>query len=161
MAETMPEAAPSQTHQTFKLVDARTGAEGLATGGGCGDGHGHGGHGHGNGDGCGCGGHGRGAKAEGAEAPAEKRGGCGCGGHGHGAPAPVEELEVHAIPRVVRHALLFHAMDVLPVGENIRILAPHAPQPLFDRLAASEKHYRVETLEEGPKDWRYRITRLS
>ncbi|WP_455159449.1 DUF2249 domain-containing protein [Schaalia cardiffensis] len=156
MADTMPEAAPTTTHQIFTLVDARTKVENLKTS-----------------DGCGCGGHGG------------SRGGCGCGGHGHGGrrtqsaaqgrPAAqghsegssvaeasgVEELDIHALPKVVRHALVFHAMDILPIGENIRILAPHAPQALFEHLQNSESHYRVETFEEGPLSWRYRITRLS
>lgn len=147
-------------------------------GGGCGcggQGHGHGG------------GHGHGAQA--AEAPAERphemaaepmtstAGGCGCGGHGgghghahgkaHAAGAGVihrpgaDELVIHSIPRVVRHAVLFAAVDNLPVGENIQICAPHQPEPLFAHLQDSEQHYRVETLEVGPVDWRYRITRLA
>ncbi|SPT55293.1 DUF2249 domain-containing protein [Schaalia odontolytica] len=147
-------------------------------GGGCGCG----GHGHGHG-----GGHGHGAQA--AEAPAERphemaaepiastAGGCGCGGHGgghghghgkaHAAGAGVihrpgaDELVIHSIPRVVRHAVLFAAVDNLPVGENIQICAPHQPEPLFAHLQDSEQHYRVETLEVGPVDWRYRITRLA
>ena len=147
-------------------------------GGGCGCG----GHGHGHG-----GGHGHGAQA--AEAPAERphemaaepiastAGGCGCGGHGgghghghgkaHAAGAGVihrpgaDELVIHSIPRVVRHAVLFAAVDNLPVGENIQICAPHQPEPLFAHLQDSEHHYRVETLEVGPVDWRYRITRLA
>mgnify|MGYP000892394540 FL=1 len=146
-------------------------------GGGCGCG----GHGHGHG-----GGHGHGAQA--AEAPAERphemaaepmtstAGGCGCGGHGgghghahgkaHAAGAGVihrpgaDELVIHSIPRVVRHAVLFAAVDNLPVGENIRIRAPHQPEPLFAHLRDSSSHYRVETLEAGPS-WRYRVTRLA
>ena len=147
-------------------------------GGGCGCG----GHGHGHG-----GGHGHGAQA--AEAPAERphemaaepiastAGGCGCGGHGgghghghgkaHAGGAGVihrpgaDELVIHSIPRVVRQAVLFAAVDNLPVGENIQICAPHQPEPLFAHLQDSEQHYRVETLEVGPVDWRYRITRLA
>lgn len=41
MADTMPEAAPTTTHQIFTLVDARTKVENLKTSGGCGCG-GHG-----------------------------------------------------------------------------------------------------------------------
>lgn len=150
--------------------------------GGCGCG----GHGHGHAAkaaeqapaehaGCGCGGH---------DAPAERphemaaepltstAGGCGCGdgapsaGNVHAGGAGVvhrpgaDELVIHSIPRVVRHAVLFAAVDNLPVGENIQICAPHQPEPLFAHLQDSEQHYRVETLEVGPVDWRYRITRL-
>ena len=131
--------------------------------------------------GCGCGGHG----AQAPEAPAERphemaaepitstAGGCGCGGHGgghskvHAGGAGVihrpgaDELVIHSIPRVVRHAVLFAAVDNLPVGENIQICAPHQPEPLFAHLQDSTQHYRVETLQAGPVDWRYRITRLA
>ena len=151
---------------------------------GCGCGGHGGGHGHAaqaadapaEHAGCVCGGH---------EAPAERphemaaepiastAGGCGCGdgapsaGNVHAGGAGVihrpgaDELVIHSIPRVVRHALLFAAVDNLPVGENIQICAPHQPEPLFAHLQDSEQHYRVETLEVGPVDWRYRITRLA
>ena len=124
--------------------------------------------------GCGCGGH------EAAERPHEMAaepmtstaGGCGCGdgapsaGNVHAGGAGVihrpgaDELVIHSIPRVVRHAVLFAVVDNLPVDENIQICAPHQPEPLFAHLQDSEQHYRVETLEVGPVDWRYRITRL-
>ena len=149
--------------QMFKLVDANTVP---SADGGCG---------------CGCGGDGKKERAEQA-APAEAPGaeqapaehaGCGCGGHGgghgkvHAAGAGVihrpgaDELVIHSIPRVVRHAVLFAAVDNLPVGENLQICAPHQPEPLFAHLQDSTQHYRVETLEAGPVDWRYRITRLA
>ena len=138
--------------------------------------------------GCGCGGHGHAAQAEApAQTPAERpyemaaepiastAGGCGCGGHGHGGGhgkvhaggagvihrPGADELVIHSIPRVVRHAVLFAAVDNLPVGENLQICAPHQPEPLFAHLQNSEQHYRVETLEAGPIDWRYRVTRLA
>ena len=158
--------------QMFKLVDANTVP---SEDGSCG---------------CGCGGEGKKARAEqaapaehagcgcgGPDAPAEQapavHAGCGCGdgapsaGNVHAGGAGVihrpgaDELVVHSIPRVVRHALLFAAVDNLPVGENIQICAPHQPEPLFAHLQDSEQHYRVETLEVGPVDWRYRITRLA
>ena len=115
--------------------------------------------------GCGCGGH----EAPAEQAPAERphemaaepiastAGGCGCGdgapstGNVHAGGAGVihrpgaDELVIHSIPRVVRHA----------------VCAPHQPEPLFAHLQDSEHHYRVETLEVGPVDWRYRITRLA
>ena len=128
--------------------------------------------------GCGCGGHGHDAPAErphemAAEPIASTAGGCGCGdgapsaGNVHAGGAGVihrpgaDELVIHSIPRVVRHAVLFAAVDNLPVGENIQICAPHQPEPLFAHLQDSVQHYRVETLEVGPVDWRYRITRLA
>ena len=164
---TNPEAAPAGA-QTFKLVDASTQP---AADCGCG--------GHEvpeavpASSGCGCGGH------EAPEADSASSS-CGCGGHGgghghrhrhrhgheHRGGAGVvhqssdDELVIHSIPRVVRHAVLFAAVDSLPVGENIRIRAPHQPEPLFAHLRDSSSHYRVETLEAGPS-WRYRVTRLA
>ena len=126
--------------------------------------------------GCGCGGHDATAERPhemAAEPIASTAGGCGCGdgapsaGNVHAGGAGVihrpgaDELVIHSIPRVVRHAVLFAAVDNLPVGENIQICAPHQPEPLFAHLQDSEHHYRVETLEVGPVDWRYRITRLA
>ena len=126
--------------------------------------------------GCGCGGHDAPAERphEMAAEPIESTaGGCGCGdgapsaGNVHAGGAGVihrpgaDELVIHSIPRVVRHAVLFAAVDNLPVGENVQICAPHQPEPLFAHLQNSEQHYRVETLEVGPVDWRYRITRLA
>ena len=126
--------------------------------------------------GCGCGGHDAPAERPhemAAEPIASTAGGCGCrdgapsAGNVHAGGAGVihrpgaDELVIHSIPRVVRHAVLFAAVDNLPVGENIQICAPHQPEPLFAHLQDSEKHYRVETLEVGPVDWRYRITRLA
>lgn len=155
---------------------------------GCGCGGHGGGHGHGHGAaaqaaeapaehaGCGCGGHDAPAERPhemAAEPIASTAGGCGCGdgapsaGNVHAGGAGVihrpgaDELVIHSIPRVVRHAVLFAAVDNLPVGENIQICAPHQPEPLFAHLQDSEQHYRVETLEVGPVDWRYRITRLA
>ena len=148
--------------------------------GGCGCG----GHGHGaeaaeapaEHAGCGCGGHDAPAERPhemAAEPIASTAGGCGCGdgapsaGNVHAGGAGVihrpgaDELVIHSIPRVVRHAVLFAAVDNLPVGENIQICAPHQPEPLFAHLQNSEQHYRVETLEAGPIDWRYRVTRLA
>ena len=129
--------------QMFKLVDANTVP---SEDGGCG---------------CGCGGHGGG----------HGRGHGGGHGRGHGKAHPggagvihrpgADELVIHSIPRVVRHAVLFAAVDNLPVGENLQICAPHQPEPLFAHLQNSEQHYRVETLEAGPIDWRYRVTRLA
>ena len=160
-------------------------AQAPAEQGGCGCGGHGGGHGHGHAAqvaeapaehaGCGCGGHEVPAERPhemAAEPIASTAGGCGCGdgapsaGNVHAGGAGVihrpgaDELVIHSIPRVVRHAVLFAAVDNLPVGENIQICAPHQPEPLFAHLQDSEQHYRVETLEVGPVDWRYRITRL-
>ena len=110
--------------QMFKLVDANT----TPTEGGCGCG----GHGHG---------HGHGARAHemAAEPIASTAGSCGCGGGGHAegnahpggagvihAPG-ADELVIHSIPRVVRHAVLFAAVNALPVARTCRSARPTSP----------------------------------
>ena len=171
-----------------QAAPAEAPAQASAEHAGCGCGGHGGGHGHGHGAaaqaaeapaehaGCGCGGHDAPAERPhemAAEPIASTAGGCGCGdgapsaGNVHAGGAGVihrpgaDELVIHSIPRVVRHAVLFAAVDNLPVGENIQICAPHQPEPLFAHLQDSEQHYRVEPLEVGPVDWRYRITRLA
>ncbi|WP_026459750.1 DUF2249 domain-containing protein [Schaalia suimastitidis] len=146
--------------QMFRLVDARVAAQSTPSAGG----------------GCGCGGKGHGQAAPQVDGMPElarpRGGGCGCGGKGHGHSAqqraavpsgrsPIEELVVQSIPQVVRHAVLFAAVDHLPVGENLVVVTPGQPDPLFDHLQQSAAHYRVETLQAGPQTWRYRITRMS
>ncbi len=150
MAETLPEAAAPGTGQQFKLVDVST----TPSESGCG---------------CGCGGHGKKEQAAPTASAPESHGGCGCGDHGQGTAHVVsqdpavreDELVIHSLPKVVRHALLFAAMDNLPLGASLIVVAPHQPVPLFNYLQESESHYRVETIETGPVDWRYRVTRLS
>ena len=182
-AEQAPvEQAPEQGGHGHGAEAAEAPAEQAPEQGGCGCG----GHGHAadapaeqapaEHAGCGCGGHDAPAERPhemAAEPIASTAGGCGCGdgapsaGNVHAGGAGVihrpgaDELVIHSIPRVVRHAVLFAAVDNLPVGENIQICAPHQPEPLFAHLQDSEHHYRVETLEVGPVDWRYRITRLA
>lgn len=180
---TLPEAAPAGGHQMFRLVDA----EKLGTSGGA---CGCGGHGQRTAPGadtavqekasggCGCGGHGHAAASgQNDEGGTATTGGCGCGGHGHGShhqgdahaksgsagpvSAAAEELVLHSIPRVVRKAVIFTAVDQLPLGEAIILVAPHQPEPLFEHLRSSQAHYRVETLGAGPEQWRYRVTRLA
>lgn len=134
MSHTPSMPDPPRSRQMFSLVDAHTASENLKSAGG-------------------------------------GRGGCG-GGHRHKVheggqrrvspeQSAVEELVIRSIPKVVRRAVLFAAMEALPIGENVQIAAPHQPEPLFEHLRQSDFHYRVETLEAGPVDWRYRITRLS
>lgn len=146
MSHTPSMPDPPRSRQMFSLVDAHTASENLKYAGS---------------GGCGCGGKGHGGG----------RGGCG-GGHRHKVheggqrrvspeQSAVEELVIRSIPKVVRRAVLFAAMEALPIGENVQIAAPHQPEPLFEHLRQSDFHYRVETLEAGPVDWRYRITRLS
>lgn len=82
-------------------------------------------------------------------------GGCACGGHDE--PTPV--LDVRAIPHAIRHATVFGAFDAIAPGKALVIIAPHAPLPLLNQLAA-QAEIAVEYLVEGPTEWHVQITRL-
>lgn len=145
--QTLPVSAPGNGRQTFRLVDATRLADTTSQGG------------------CGCGGHGA-------------EGGCGCGGHGHahshahphdatatgdahGQADATPVLVVHDLPVETRRETLFGTVDGLQVGEAVVIVAPHRPEPLFAHLETAEQHYRVSALEQGPQEWRYRISRTA
>jgi uncharacterized protein (DUF2249 family) len=83
--------------------------------------------------------------------------GCTCG-DAHGLAAP--ELDARAIPHAIRHAAIFGALDSLPAGGALVLVAPHDPQPL---LAQARDRYpegvAVEYLQRGPEAWRIRLQR--
>ena len=89
--------------------------------------------------------------------PGPRSGGCGCGGHDD--PDPV--LDVRTIPHAVRHGAIFGALDGLPPGGALVLVAPHDPLPL---LAQAQARYDgtlgVEYLQRGPDAWRLRLTRV-
>ncbi len=79
---------------------------------------------------------------------------CGCGGHDEALP----ELDARAIPHAIRHATIFGALDSLPAGAGLILIAPHDPLPL---LRQAEARYgaglTVEYLERGPEAWRLKL----
>ena len=89
--------------------------------------------------------------------PAGSGGGCGCGGVDAQADP---ELDATAIPHALRHAAIFGALDSVPVGSAMVLVAPHDPLPL---LAQTEARYggsvAVEYLTRGPQTWRLRLSR--
>lgn len=91
---------------------------------------------------------------------------CGCGGDRGSAdgPAPTltidPRLDVRALPHDRRHATVLAALDALPDGGALVLVAPHAPRPL---LAEIEARYRggmaAEWLQDGPDTWQIRLSR--
>ncbi|MFH0245467.1 DUF2249 domain-containing protein [Streptomyces sp. HK10] len=83
-------------------------------------------------------------------------GGCACGETDAG-EAP--ELDVREVPHAIRHATVFGALEAVPEGRSMVLVAPHDPLPL---LAQIEKRtggaFAVEYLERGPQAWRLRLT---
>lgn len=115
---------------------------------------------------CGCGGDdGDGDAAEpAAEAQIEQAaagGGCGGGSCGcGGSDDVVPELDARTVPHAVRHATIFGALDTVPSGGAMVLVAPHDPVPLLGQLEQREPGaFSVDYLERGPDAWRLKFTR--
>lgn len=82
---------------------------------------------------------------------------CGCGGSDDEA---VPELDARAVPHALRHATVFGALDAVPAGGAMVLVAPHDPLPLLAQLEGrGPGRFSVEYLERGPEAWRIRFTR--
>ncbi|MGW2786487.1 DUF2249 domain-containing protein [Streptomyces populi] len=93
------------------------------------------------------------------EEPVEESGGCGgvcaCGG---AEEAAEPELDVREVPHALRHATVFGALDAVPAGTAMVLVAPHDPLPLLAQIEQrSPGIFSVEYLERGPEAWRLRI----
>ncbi|HEU4539713.1 MAG TPA: DUF2249 domain-containing protein [Jiangellaceae bacterium] len=91
------------------------------------------------------------------EPPGGCGGSCGCGGHDDvGAP----ELDVRTVPHAIRHAAVFGALDAVPTGGSLVLVAPHDPVPLLDQIRArTSGAFSVTYEERGPESWRLRLNR--
>lgn len=85
-----------------------------------------------------------------------KTGGCTCGSSDDSTPV----LDVRLIPPAIRHGAVFGAFDAIAPAQSLVIIAPHAPRPLLNQLAARAE-IEVEYLVEGPTEWHVQITRLA
>lgn len=104
------------------------------------------------------GGHAHGhAEAEGAQKSGGCGGTCGCGGSDD---ADVPELDARAVPHALRHATIFGALDAVPAGRQMVLVAPHDPLPLLAQIEAREPGaFTFEYIERGPEAWRLLFTR--
>ncbi|MFF6996310.1 DUF2249 domain-containing protein [Streptomyces sp. NPDC008313] len=83
-------------------------------------------------------------------------GGCACGA---GDEEPEPELDVREVPHAIRHATVFGALDAVPSGSALVLVAPHDPVPLLAQI--EQRHpgrFEVTYLERGPRDWRLRLS---
>ncbi len=94
----------------------------------------------------------------------EPSGGCGCGGscdcgeHDEAGALPV--LDVRSVPHAIRHATVFGALEAVPAGGSLVLVAPHDPVPLLDQIRArTNGAFAVAYEERGPEAWRLRLTR--
>lgn len=82
---------------------------------------------------------------------------CGCG---EAEPAGHPELDARAVPHAIRHATIFGALDAVPPGGGLVLVAPHDPVPLLAQV--EQRHpgrFEVSYLERGPQAWRLRFVR--
>ncbi|GAA2263806.1 hypothetical protein GCM10010415_29300 [Streptomyces atrovirens] len=81
---------------------------------------------------------------------------CGCGGAEETAEP---ELDVREVPHALRHATVFGALDAVPAGSAMVLIAPHDPLPLLAQIEQrSPGRFAVEYLERGPETWRLRLS---
>lgn len=81
---------------------------------------------------------------------------CGCGG---AEEADEPELDVRDVPHALRHATVFGALDAVPAGTAMVLIAPHDPLPLLAQIEQrSPGVFAVEYLERGPEAWRLRLS---
>lgn len=72
----------------------------------------------------------------------------------------VPELDVRSIPHAIRHATVFGALEAIPSGGSMILVAHHDPLPL---LAQIEERipgvFTVSYQERGPEAWRLEFVR--
>ena len=119
------------------------------------DDHGHDHHGHAD--------HGHDDHAHDDHGSAPREGGCGgaCScGEADGAELP--ELDARTVPHAIRHATIFGALDAVPAGGGLVLVAPHDPGPLLGQLEGrAPGAFAVDYLQRGPDAWRLRFTRVA
>ncbi|MEA4945027.1 MAG: DUF2249 domain-containing protein [Propionicimonas sp.] len=85
----------------------------------------------------------------------KQRGGCGCG-CSDGAP----ELELAAIPKVMRSGAVIGGLTSMKPAQQVVLVADHDPSPLLSALnRVAPQTFDVSYLEQGPVAWRVQITR--
>jgi uncharacterized protein (DUF2249 family) len=90
----------------------------------------------------------------------------GCGGHscscGEVDPAGFPELDARQVPHAIRHATIFGALDAVPPGGGLVLVAPHDPLPLLAQIEQrAPGAFAVDYLERGPEAWRLEFVRVA
>jgi uncharacterized protein (DUF2249 family) len=76
--------------------------------------------------------------------------------------AAAVEIDARLIPGPQRHAQIFAAFAALPAGQALELITDHEPRPLrAEFIAQWGNQHDWQTLEQGPAQWRSRITRLA
>jgi uncharacterized protein (DUF2249 family) len=86
-----------------------------------------------------------------------QHGQCGCS---EADAAGDPELDARAVPHAIRHATIFGALDAVPPGHGLVLVAPHDPVPLLAQVEErAPGAFAVSYLERGPEAWRLRFVR--
>lgn len=73
-----------------------------------------------------------------------------------------QQIDVRTIEPRERHPLIFATFDQLQAGESFELINDHAPRPLYYQFLHERPDiFAWEYLEEGPQQWRVRITRTA
>ena len=72
----------------------------------------------------------------------------------------VKELNVSEIVPRERHPLIFKTFDDLKAGEAFILVNDHDPRPLhYQFMNEKEGIFSWEYIEQGPEQWRVKITK--
>jgi len=70
-------------------------------------------------------------------------------------------LDVRPIPPRQKHPTIFETFDELDSGDHFVLVNDHDPKPLYHQFQAERPgQMEWEYLEEGPKEWRVKISKV-
>ncbi|MBI3353387.1 MAG: DUF2249 domain-containing protein [Nitrospirae bacterium] len=73
----------------------------------------------------------------------------------------MKELNVIDMPPIQRHPLIFKTFDDLKKGESFVLINDHDPKPLYYQfLHERENQFTWEYLEQGPKVWKVKLSKI-
>lgn len=73
----------------------------------------------------------------------------------------IATLDVRVIPPRERHPLIFTRLDALTIGDALLLVNDHDPKPLrYQLMAERPEQFNWEPQEEGPEEWKIRISRV-
>lgn len=74
---------------------------------------------------------------------------------------PTTTLDVRTLPPRERHPLIFARLDSLSLGEALLLVNDHDPKPLrYQLMAERPEQFAWAPQEEGPEEWKIRISRV-
>lgn len=73
----------------------------------------------------------------------------------------MKTVDARNLSLLKKHPLIFGSINQLQPGDSVLIINNHDPKPLKVKLAADRSaSYEFEYLQEGPVDWKVKITRI-